>query len=307
MARVARGLDGLDLWLGDLIRQGLAGLEQRPPAFWDAQATQLVDAQAPTLAARVRRLGRLGFTDPDWPARLLHELGRIAMLTHAFRRIDTLPVPLQADIRQLVGLSLTQEEVLASGESVQDTWMVAGQSVSDDDRVRIQRTWLLGADSGRVALVLAFAAGRTAFEETLVPGTAFHGEVVYWPSAFPQRAVVRTREEGLTWPARMPGWDGIEGFRDDFARMLGRLPWLDRTFANLRGVTPALQGEGCVVRDARGCALGVPSDLAWPLFALSGGEPIDVGAEWDGETLTPLGAVRDGSFYALVPPPKEAA
>ena len=308
VARVTRGLDGLDLWLCDLVRQGLAGLEQRPPAFWDAQATQLVDAQAPTLAARVRRLGRLTRGDVDWPVRMLHELGRIAMLSHAFRRLEELPPALGADVRQLVGLSLTHEEVLASGESMQDTWIVAGQSVSDDDRVRIQRTWLLGARSERVALLLAFAPGRAAFAGSLVPGGAFEGEIVYWPSACPLRAAVRAQRESAR-PPRLPGCDGIEDFRAAFAGMLARQPWLDRTFVNLRGITPVRRGDAYAVRDARGCTLGVGSEHAWPLFALSGGAPIDVGAEWDGETLTPLAVSRadGGGFYALAPPAKEDA
>ena len=43
-SRVADGLGRLDVWLKDLVRNGLAGLETKPPAFWEDQAKRLVDA-----------------------------------------------------------------------------------------------------------------------------------------------------------------------------------------------------------------------------------------------------------------------
>jgi len=302
IVRVTHGIDGLDLWLRDLIRQGLAGLEQKPQAFWEAQAAQLVDAQAPALASRVRQLGHRVGGHPDWPARLLRELGSIAMLTRAFRRIDALPALLQSDVRQLIGWSLTQDEVLASGDSVQDTWTVVGQSASDDGRVRVQRTWLLGVHTERVALVLAFAAGDDAFSPMPTAGTAFDGELVYWPSASPQRALIRTRAHARIarpWPERLPGCDRIDAFHASFTEMLARQPWMDRTLASLRDVTPVHRDGACFVRDAHGDTLPIASAHAWPLLALSGGAPIDLGAEWDGETLTPLAATSAGEYHVL--------
>src|SRR5690348_6013544 len=37
-ARVAAGLQDLDLWLADLVRHGLAAAQSRPPKFWEAPA-----------------------------------------------------------------------------------------------------------------------------------------------------------------------------------------------------------------------------------------------------------------------------
>ncbi|WP_394827657.1 DUF5691 domain-containing protein [Pendulispora albinea] len=321
--RVFEGIEALDRWLGDVIRHGLAGLEERPAAFWETQAARLVDAQAPGLAARVRRLARCGADvplelqrgappdsrrtppdsrrqeDADWPVRLLHELGRVAMLTHAFRRLDALPEPLQADVRQLVGWSLTQEEVLARGEAAADAWMVAGQSITEEDRLRVQRTWLAGMRSGKTALLLQYAAGSAAFAESWVPGTVFEGELVYWPSACPQRALVRTRGEALRpSPPALPGFDRIEAFRTAYARALGCQPWLDRMLAGLLAVTPVHHEGAFLVRDTAGAALPLGMGDVWTLFALSGGAPVDLAAEWDGQSLTPLAVLAAGEYHA---------
>jgi hypothetical protein len=301
LARVVKGLDALDLWMNDLVRNGIAGVEAHPPAYWETQAARLVDAQAPALASRVRRLAQLVGGDARWPVRLLDELGRIALLTHAFRRIDELPAPLQADVRQLIGWSLTQDEVAANGEAIKDEWIVAGQWSEDDERVRVQRTWFVGVRSSRTALFLQFAAGVAPFAENLIPGTAFEGELVYWPSAWPIRATIRERFAApRAWSDRLPGFDRVEAFLDAVAAATARQPWFDRTVACLRAVTPVHLGKaGRIVRDTEGRALPLAPLDAWVLFALSGGAPVDLTAEWDGCHLVPLSAIVDGAFHVL--------
>lgn len=82
-SRVSEGLERLDLWIRDLVRNGLAGLESKPPAFWDEQSRRLVDAQAAGLSSRLLALGELPGSAPDWPERMLAELGRLKLLIHA--------------------------------------------------------------------------------------------------------------------------------------------------------------------------------------------------------------------------------
>ena len=91
---VAKGLEALDLWLDDLMRGGLAGVELKPASFWENQAARMVDAQASGIATRLRALAGIPNSGPDWPDRLLTGLGRIALLMHAYQRIDALDAPL---------------------------------------------------------------------------------------------------------------------------------------------------------------------------------------------------------------------
>ena len=42
-----------------------------------------------------------------------------------------------------------------------------------------------------------------------------------------------------------------------------------------------------------------PEGPVLPLLALSGGHPVDLFAEWDGFTVTPLSALIDGTLVAL--------
>src|SRR5262249_23603062 len=163
-------------------RNGLAGLELQPASFWEKQAARLVDAQAPGLAARVRRLAAIPGSSPRWPELLLAALGRLALLTEAFRRLDTLEPALQAHVRGLVGWTLKEEEVVSHGDLLRDTWLVIGQWIEEEDRGRAQRTWLLGRRSGRGALLLQFSYAGAPFPPAPFPGTALDATLSFWPS-----------------------------------------------------------------------------------------------------------------------------
>lgn len=301
LKRVVGGLDVLDRWLDDLVRNGLASVEAQPASFWEGQARRLVDAQAPGLAGRVRRLAAIPHATPDWPARLLDELGRLTLLAHAFRRLDQLEPALQEDVRSLIGWTLDAEEVAARGETVRDDWAVVGQRITTEDRLRTQWSWLAGQQSGRGALVLQFAHGATPFKEAIAPGTHFAADLAYWPSAYPQRALLRERR-GPPSPlaAVPPGAATLAAFLYRFAQGTARQPWLDRDLALLRDVVPICGGESAwVVRDAEGAALPLAGGDHWRLLALSGGHPLALVAEWDGATLTPLGTMAGGTYHLL--------
>ena len=120
---VTKGLERLDLWLNDLVRNGLASVETQPATFWEQQAAHMVDAQAPGVASRLRRIASIPNSSPSWPEKLLTQLGRLALFTHAFRQSSqSEPEPgdqannvssLQEDVRQLIGWTLDQDEVAA--------------------------------------------------------------------------------------------------------------------------------------------------------------------------------------------------
>jgi SWIM zinc finger len=288
--RVREGIDALELWMQDLVRNGLASVEAMGMAPWEAQAARLVDAQAPGLASRLRGLAFIPRATANWADDLLGELGRLALLTRAFRRIDDLDPALQADVRQLVGWTLKEDEVVAHRDLAEDDWLVAGQWAEDDERFRIQRTWLKGIRTGRVALILQFAAGNATFAESFLPATHFEAVLAFWPSAFPQRALVLERKSpAVAWNDRLPGSDTLAAFLLDASSALARHPWLGRSPCFIRDVVPVPSAdEAWSLVDRERASLPLGGGDAWSLLAISGGRAIDVMAEWDGRALRPL-------------------
>lgn len=299
LASVKKGLDGLDLWLNDLIRQGLAHVQTQPASFWEHQAARLRDAQAPALDTRVRRLSAIPNATPDWPEQLLGELGKIALLTHTFRQEEQLESGMREEVRQLIGWSLSQEEVNARGETVRDDWLVVGQVIDEEERGKSQRTWLRGLNSGRSALILQFSFAGQPFGERFVVGSHQQADLAFWPGVSGQRAQMRARLDEISpFHGEWPGVASVDEFLDGVAQALGSQPWLERFLALLREVTPVCRQDGAswFVQDSTGRALPLTAGEHWLLLALSGGHPLHLIGEWRGGALLPLGAVVDGLY-----------
>ena len=299
LSRVAAGLDALDLWMEDLVRDGLATVGTKPVSFWETQAKRLVDAQAPGVAARIRHLSGLPNSSPDWPEKLLDGLGRLALLSEAFRRLDALDEPLAETVKTEVGIPLSQDEVLERGEKVSDGWIVLGQRTEGEGRLNARRTWLLGGDTRRYAMILQFAASGSPFTEVFVSGTVADGELAFYPGAYPLRAVVRSRTGAATRAEELPGHGTLEAFLEHSSTATASQPWLERLPVTLEAVVPLLEGGRWLIRDRDGEALPLSGGDHWSLLSLSGGHPVDLAAEWDGEMLLPLGVVARGTYRMI--------
>jgi hypothetical protein len=297
--RVLAGIEALDLWMSDLVRTGFAAAQGDQP--FREQAARLVDAQAPGLAGRVRQLGNLPQSTPEFAARMADGLGRLALLTHAFRRLDALHPALAADVRAAIGWTVEREEVVAAGERVTDQWAVVGQTVEEDERLRVQRTWLHGLSTQRAALILQFAAGGGAFAEAVPAGTVFGAELAFWPSAYPVRALVTRREgEVRTFVERPAGLVDVEGLLRGYADALARQPWLYRLPAALGDVVPlVVDASTFSLVDGAGRTVPVVGSSPWMMLAVSGGHPIDLFGEWNGRVFAAHGAMAEGRFHNL--------
>lgn len=294
------GLDGLDLWLSDLMRNGLGGLEAKGGAFWEAQAARMVDAQVPGVASRLRRMAGIPGSSTDWPERLMGELGKLALLARAWRGFDDFEPALRETVRQQLGWSLSAEEVDARGELVSDRWAVLGQWVDDGERIRVQRTWLRGQTSGRAAVFMQYAPSFTPFADFYLPGSVLTTDLRFWPGAYPLRARVANAPGVESLSGRIGGHARLAALLRAYAEGLARDPWLDRMGAVLLDVTPTLTTEGdWLVLDNDGDALPFSARDHWRLLAVSGGYPVDLMAEWNGETLLPLGVIAAETYTPI--------
>jgi hypothetical protein len=293
--RVAAGADELRQWLRDLIRRGLADAQRRPYRFWEEAAARMVDAQANGLATRVRRLGGTVAGGGDWAGRALEQAALLHLLLEAHGR--ELGPELDAEVQGLLGRTVPQEEVLA-GARVRDDWAVAGQVVVDDERLRVQRTWLLGTATRRPALVLSFAPPGQMLDTSLVVGTVVDAELAFYPGTAPLRALVAEWHDAPRALEELPAEATLDAALAARAELLARSPWLDRFPLAVREVVPV---PGAALVDADGAALPLAPgfDAAWELVALSGGRPLAVFGELDGDRLTPLSALADGRLVAL--------
>lgn len=300
--KVSAGIQELRLWLEDRVRQGLATLPQESYQMWDTIAARMVDAQAPGLARQLRELAGIVHTGADWSDRVLERLGRLYLLIEGFERIETLPPAVQADLRTQLGWSLNQEEVLA-GQADADLWLVVGQCTEEEERLRARRTWLYGIATHTFALLLDFAHGQQPFEQSLLPETCLEAELVFYPSTYPLRALIKTRQESSALPKPPPAIASITEAIATYSKALARCPWLERFPLLLQNMTPRREEQDWLLQDQQGVVLPLSYRLAatqaWQLLALSGGQPLSVFGEWDGRFLTVLSVWIEDSYYGF--------
>jgi hypothetical protein len=295
-SRISQGLEDLELWLRDLVEQGLASVPSRGFDFWDTPAARLVDAQAPGVARRVRQMASIAASGEAWQTRMLHAIAQLELLIAGWRRIDALPEATQADLRTAVGIPVPQEDVLAS-TAHRDLWFVAGQRIDADDRLRVQRSWLIGAIKERAALILDFAVGTASFKTNLLPASVIDAEICFFPGAAPLRAAIRAIHGAADAPSIVPGRKSLAAAFEDFGARSAANPWTENQPASLHAVTPIAGPSGWFLRDAAGA--GVPVRPDFTLLAVSGGLPVDLFGEWNGEQFLALLASAHGRYIPL--------
>jgi hypothetical protein len=284
----------LERWLADQVRHGLANTA---PDEWAAVAARMVDAQAPGLARLVRRAAELRLGE-DFSDRLVAELARLRLLLAAYHRLDALPEPLAGTVRVRVGFPVDRAELLA-GPTVRDRWWVLGGRDEAEDALSVRRVWLAGADTGRVALLLSYAAVGQAHDVTYPAGTRLEADLAYFPGAVPLRALVGAEHAPPAAVAGEPPAEPLGAVLDGYARALAADPWLEEWPVVLAGAVPAAGGDHAVLVDGQEVPVRAGGAAWWRLVAVSGGRPVTLAAEWDGGALRPLTAWAGGRAVPL--------
>lgn len=204
--RVSSGVAELQTWLEDRVRRGLGALESTGWSELNRLAARMVDAQAPGLAAALRRAAGTAGRGHDWPGRLLEELAMIHLTARAHDRLAELPEPLAETVRAKLGWTVETARVQASGERVDDLWLVLGRVIEADERLTTRRIWLRGLHTGRIALLLTFAPwGRNLDAAPAAPGELVLGTATFYPGRANPRALLTPTDLPHPSTGALPG------------------------------------------------------------------------------------------------------
>lgn len=301
IALMQNGFMELEIWLNDLIRQGIASVEKQSYSFWTDVAAKMVDAKAKGASNFIKEIPLLINVKPDWYETVLARLADVYTLTQAFKNIKKLPTPLQHDVLSVGGYTIPSKDLLEN-KGVTDVWEVLGkvEGVGTDESILFRRVWLKGLKTEQYALILDFAHINFGFTDTWMVGSAFHGELVYFPSNYPSRAKVKTQEPLPDFVDSMTGAPNISALLDDFSKAVAQNPWLMDFPCMLNNVIPVIRNEKLELIDNEQNIIPVIDKdfMGWKLIALSGGEPISIFGEWTGQELMPLSAITGSQFVS---------
>jgi len=295
--RIGTGLADLDRWLTDQIASGISDSATLSYSAVDPVAKRLVDAQAPGVAGRVRTLASVRSASGDtWPDAVLAEFARLHLLCQAWTRLDELPPAMQDTVRRRVGISVDAEAVRRDGERVADRWHVLGARDRAADKLTERRIWLRGAESGRVAMLLAFGAAQQAPTLALPVGAVYRAEMAFHSEVLPLRAQMESGE--LDAMGAQPAGGTLQAAADEFAAALATDPWQDGWPVVIAEAVPDRDGE-LVDAEGRRVPLLCEDAALWRLLAVSGGHPVTVFGEYTDAGLEPLTVWAEGSVVAL--------
>ncbi|MFC6592976.1 SWIM zinc finger family protein [Deinococcus lacus] len=283
--KMGTGLEALELWLSDLVREGILAARKRGYGEWDGQAARMVDAQLPGAARLVRQIPDLLHQDSG--EALTAHLGRLYLLTQVWKNRESLSEGERADLYAALGLPLDKAALIPSDQT---DWLCVGSVTEEEGRLTVRRTWLLG-NGGEVALLLDFAPKNMSPSAGFQPLHRVGGTLAYAASAFAQRAVLDT-PEGDIQPAPLPRHLALPlaDLPRYWAEALAKNPWLERVGVLLGPVY--LPPEGWQVCSYDGYAIpleeGVRGGYLWYLRAAADTEPAYLFGEWNGQSFYPL-------------------
>src|SRR5215471_4742372 len=282
-ASILAGLDELDRWILDQLERGLAGFQSVAREQCGLAARRLVDAKASGLASRIEQLPAALFGLPEALRTdfLIEKLGELHLFAEAYRRQAELPEALKADLRLMVGWTMSREELLAypQAQRVRDRWMVlaATQEIQPDKLRRIE-TWLarLGdADGARFAVLMDFVPVSVgAVGKTYSAGESFEAELLFYPSSAPLRAIIAQQFGSMTKESRWQApSDDVSGALDRYEANLGARPWLGDWPIAVRNAVVGGSFEELVLSDSK-TALPIKSkeedEALLPLIGIEG-------------------------------------
>ncbi len=298
--KVDLGVEELKRWLRDLVRQGLIHARQQPMHYWDNMAERLWDAQARGLANWLRDAASIPASGTDWDERLLEQLGSLYLLLEAYQRRDSLPEPLQNDIRSRIGWTWKDDD-LAKQAWVSDCWLMVGQRSYNEEEMRVRRSWLWGQQCERFALVLDFSRMDRPMPHMPPLGTWQEADLGFFPSQYPQRALLRNAKMTTEHGKPPTALSDSEALLNACTEALVQQPWLGVMAASITDIVPVNKDNQWYLRDRSAHLLPCHPQFGdpWRLLACSGGLPLTLFGEWDSQYFWPLSAWSEDRFTAF--------
>ncbi len=282
------GARELELWLLDLLRQGLASLDQVQDEYWEEIASRMVNAKLGSLARRIRTLKQWTNDHLEWHQIVLREICFLFLVAKGMQQLDQQPEALQCELLRIGGVQVNTT-LLEQEKGIEDIWLIIGQEYGQDDKLNYRRLWLYGQKSKEIGLLLDFAWGSTQFFPDYEFGSLYKGELVYYPAATPLRALLKgpVPHKGLF--EGKGGMDSIPQLTFFFAKALEKNPFLERYPCLINKVRINKEDKTFQIVDSKGHTLPLDpqTENKWKLLALGLDQPISIFGHWTGHFFFP--------------------
>lgn len=299
LQKVTDGSGELQVWIKDIVRNGILNMPDKGTAWFENMAKRMVDAQAPGLAGMIRNLAEINFYSEGWQTQFMDQLLNLYLVSAGFKNSGSLQEPLTQDLRTWIGFTQNQDEIKEQ-EGINDTWIVLSKQVTELDNLTTERYWLLGTNSNQYALVLQFLVRNQGGQLTLTPGMFILAELVFFPSVIPLRAIIKRQLSAQ--PVALPqGFQNWMQVCESETSLNSQLPLRNERPYYIRQLKPVNYQKQWWLQDCEKHMMAMKNEYRylWKLIALSGGKALDMAVLGLENTYEPVG-VWDKSEYHIL-------
>ncbi|SEV92302.1 SWIM zinc finger [Chitinophaga sp. YR573] len=293
---VEDGLSELLLWIKDIVRNGIVGIPEKDSSFFTDMARRMVDAKAPGLATLVKNAGNLSFYKEGWQNEFTDLLARMYLLIAGY---TNKPAALTDDLRSNIGFTQSQEE-LREKPGIKDTWLVLSKQTETEDSLTVERNWLYGTATKQYALVLQFSVMAQSMVLNFAPGMLLDAELVFYPSAQPLRALIKSQSAAAVVPpiSGLSGWQQVAELETAYN---SALPFSSPRPFLLQQITPLRYEGRWWLSDSSNRVVQVKEDFRemYKLLSISGGNPLNLAVLGNENCYEPLGILTETHYISL--------
>lgn len=303
--QMSAGIAELKDWLNDVIRMGIAELQKQDYAYFDEKGSRFHDAKLPVLGNVVKELYST-LKRPNWQIQSLETLSWLYTVANGYNNKANLSHNLQADLYTVVGVPIRTKNLIEEGKSINDNWLVLGkhkETAPLDTNLVMQRTWLLGEKTKQFALLLDSSYQKSPFKYYFSPNSVFNGELVYFPGSFPLRATLKNNngkpnEDQPERVGEIKTAPDFSAFLKEYTQVLSKNPFILQYPFLVQNLYFNSKMD-VFDKHKRQIPLNHSFKNNYDLLALSGGFPITLFGEWNGQQLLPLCAISDGKILVI--------
>ena len=294
------GVEELELWLLDMIQHGLSEISHQDSDYWELFAAKMQDAKLGGIARRIRRMPIL-LREENWHERLLEKISQLYLFVQSYKQFPSLPELIQEEILTVAGVNKKRTELLEQ-DGVKDQWLVLSVNLEAEDKLFSRKTYMLGSKSGQIALVLDYNYGIPKFDLNWQVGSAFEAELIFYPSPYPLRALVKKHLSSSAPLDAIAQYTDIETFAYAYAKAIASNPWLSSFPCLLANVHIVKKDQLLLLADSKGYSIPLlmEGSAAWSLLAISVGQTFTVFGEWDDHYFRPMAILKSGRVISLL-------
>ncbi len=301
--KIDSGVEELRLWLKDNIRTGIAGVPQNIYNFNQNIIARMVDSQAGGLANELRKINKIDFFREGWQKSLTKQLAKIYLLTEAYQNRASFPDDLNNEINSLIGWNSSKEEVLSSQTSVQDEWVVLSINTEAEGNLHVEMIWLYGRHKEQFGLILNFYVGNQLPQNLFVVGMSVVASVVFFPSIYPMRMLVKEQFEILHTfeEIEISEKNTVNAFFEKITRVFAQNPFVDKIPSIVQSVKIVYEGDDWYIVNQEKQAITIhnPMPECWKILSISKAKPFSCFGIYENETFE-IHAIWCGSNYYFI-------